>query len=80
MIPVPLFGGEKLELGDYIKHQFPINIEMVYEVVGANAIYAFVVCISNGEPNMSHQIRIPRLWEPHIQQQAYRNVNTPVMH
>jgi hypothetical protein len=29
---------------------------------------------------MEHQIRIPRVWEPHIQQQAYRNLNTPIMH
>jgi hypothetical protein len=80
MIPVPLFGGEKLELGDIIKHQFPINIEMAYEVVGANAIYAFVVCVSNGNPDYEHQVRIPRIWEPHIQQQAYRNVETSGMH
>jgi hypothetical protein len=80
MIPVPLFSGEKLELGDIIRHQFPINITMAYEVVGANPDYAFLVCVSNGEPNFDNQIRIPRIWEDHELQQAFRQVSESGMH
>lgn len=77
---VPLFAGEKLELGDIITKKFPLNIEMKYEVVAANPDHAFIVCVEHGEPNLDLKIQIPRKWEALLDDEAYRMQFSTVMH